>query len=41
MDTNARVGRNIAIIVAGGSGSRMRQDIPMQFIDVLDKPDLT
>lgn len=38
MDTNARVGRNIAIIVAGGSGSRMRQDIPKQFINVLDKP---
>lgn len=38
MDTNARVGRNIAIIVAGGSGSRMKQDIPKQFINVLDKP---
>ena len=29
---------NIAIIIAGGSGSRMRQDIPKQFINVYDKP---
>ena len=28
----------IAIIVAGGSGSRMGQDIPKQFINVYDKP---
>ena len=29
---------NIAIIVAGGSGNRMGQDIPKQFINVYDKP---
>lgn len=29
---------NIAIIIAGGVGSRMRQDIPKQFINVYDKP---
>ena len=29
---------NIAIIIAGGSGSRMGQDIPKQFINVFDKP---
>ena len=29
---------NIAIIIAGGSGSRMGQDIPKQFINVYDKP---
>ncbi|WP_034445661.1 IspD/TarI family cytidylyltransferase [Butyrivibrio sp. AE2032] len=28
----------IAIIVAGGAGSRMGQDIPKQFINVYDKP---
>ncbi len=28
----------IAIIIAGGSGSRMGQDIPKQFINVHDKP---
>lgn len=27
-----------AIIIAGGSGSRMGQDIPKQFINVFDKP---
>ena len=27
-----------AIILAGGSGTRMGQDIPKQFIDVLGKP---
>lgn len=27
-----------AIIVAGGSGSRMQQDMPKQFIEVADKP---
>ena len=27
-----------AIIIAGGSGARMRQDIPKQFINVYDKP---
>lgn len=29
---------NIAIIIAGGSGRRMGQDIPKQFINVFDKP---
>lgn len=29
---------NIAVIVAGGSGHRMGQDIPKQFINVYDKP---
>lgn len=29
---------NIAIIIAGGSGNRMGQDIPKQFINVHDKP---
>ena len=29
---------NIAIIIAGGSGSRMGQSIPKQFISVHDKP---
>lgn len=29
---------NIAIIIAGGLGSRMGQDIPKQFINVYDKP---
>lgn len=29
---------NIAIIVAGGTGTRMQQDIPKQFIHVYNKP---
>lgn len=29
---------NISIIIAGGSGNRMGQDIPKQFINVYDKP---
>ena len=29
---------NIAIIIAGGSGHRMGQDIPKQFISIYDKP---
>lgn len=29
---------NIAIIIAGGKGERMHQDIPKQFINVNDKP---
>ena len=29
---------NIALIIAGGSGARMHQDIPKQFINVADKP---
>ena len=28
----------VAIIIAGGSGKRMRQEIPKQFINVNDKP---
>lgn len=30
--------KKIALIIAGGSGSRMGQDIPKQFINVYDKP---
>ena len=30
--------KNIALIIAGGVGSRMNQDIPKQFINVYDKP---
>ncbi|MCI8416936.1 MAG: 2-C-methyl-D-erythritol 4-phosphate cytidylyltransferase [Lachnospiraceae bacterium] len=30
--------KNIALIIAGGSGQRMHQDIPKQFINVYDKP---
>lgn len=29
---------NIAVIIAGGMGNRMGQDIPKQFINVYDKP---
>lgn len=29
---------NVAVVIAGGSGSRMGQDIPKQFINVYDKP---
>ena len=29
---------NIALIIAGGIGARMGQDIPKQFINVHDKP---
>ncbi len=29
---------NVAVIIAGGSGTRMGQDIPKQFINVYDKP---
>lgn len=29
---------NVAVIIAGGTGSRMGQDIPKQFINVYDKP---
>lgn len=29
---------NIAIIIAGGNGQRMNQDIPKQFLNVYDKP---
>ena len=29
---------NIALILAGGTGNRMHQDIPKQFINVYDKP---
>ena len=29
---------NVALIIAGGSGTRMHQDIPKQFLNVYDKP---
>lgn len=29
---------NVAVIIAGGSGARMGQDIPKQFLNVYDKP---
>lgn len=29
---------NIALIIAGGTGNRMHQDIPKQFLNVYDKP---
>ncbi|MBQ8001976.1 MAG: 2-C-methyl-D-erythritol 4-phosphate cytidylyltransferase, partial [Clostridia bacterium] len=29
---------NIALIIAGGVGNRMGQDIPKQFLNVNDKP---
>lgn len=29
---------NVALVIAGGSGHRMNQDIPKQFINVYDKP---
>ena len=29
---------NIALLIAGGSGSRMHQDIPKQFLTVNEKP---
>lgn len=32
------MGQNIAIVIAAGSGQRMGQDIPKQFINVYDKP---
>lgn len=32
------VSMNVAIILAGGSGSRTAQDIPKQFINIYDKP---
>jgi 2-C-methyl-D-erythritol 4-phosphate cytidylyltransferase len=30
--------KNIALIIAGGTGARMRQDIPKQFLTVNEKP---
>ncbi len=30
--------KNIALIIAGGSGNRMHQDIPKQFLTVKDRP---
>jgi 2-C-methyl-D-erythritol 4-phosphate cytidylyltransferase len=29
---------NIALIIAGGSGARMQQEIPKQFLNIYDKP---
>ena len=30
--------KNVALIIAGGVGNRMGQDIPKQFLNVFDKP---
>ena len=38
MRLKRRYAMNVAVIIAGGSGSRMGQDIPKQFINVYDKP---
>lgn len=38
ISNGGEVKMNIAIIIAGGSGQRMNQDIPKQFINVYDKP---
>ena len=38
MIRNSGENMNVAIIIAGGSGGRMGQDIPKQFINVYDKP---
>ena len=32
------VGSRFAIIVAGGHGTRMQNDVPKQFIEILGKP---
>lgn len=32
---------NIALLTAGGTGTRMHQDIPKQFLHVRNKPILT
>ncbi len=29
---------NVAIVIAGGSGHRMKQDVPKQFLNVYDRP---
>ena len=31
---------NLAIVIAGGSGTRMGLDIPKQFVNIYDKPDI-
>lgn len=33
-----QVNRNIAIVLAGGRGNRMKSDIPKQYMSVLEKP---
>lgn len=38
IDTKEVLKINIAVIIAGGSGHRMNQDIPKQFLNVYDKP---
>ena len=38
MQINKEEDMNIAVIIAGGSGQRMGQDIPKQFINIYDKP---
>ncbi len=35
---NNEKSKNIALIIAGGVGNRMGQDIPKQFLNVFDKP---
>ena len=29
---------NVAVIIAGGTGSRMNMDVPKQFINIYEKP---
>lgn len=38
MQKESYVMKNIALIIAGGVGARMNQDIPKQFINVFNKP---
>ncbi len=33
-----KIGKDVALIIAGGVGARMGQDIPKQFLNVFDKP---
>ena len=33
-----KVGYRFAVIVAGGQGTRMQNDVPKQFIEILGKP---
>lgn len=37
-EAEGAVEMNVALIIAGGSGTRMQQDIPKQFLSVYDKP---
>ena len=36
--THMQNNKNIAIVLAGGSGSRMNSDIPKQYMEIWDKP---